>query len=133
MTKNQNRPLGAIVAVLLLAGTLPAADNADPLATLRKEHPRLLFTAGDPSLIGTVTIFDGLLLSRAAAFAGAEAEVRSLFDLTGMKRRERRAFWQRESIMVQSEGPAAKRFVFESLGGLPPNRKHNLPPPGDFL
>jgi hypothetical protein len=37
MTKNHNRPLGAIAAVLLLAGNLPAADNADPLATLRKK------------------------------------------------------------------------------------------------
>ena len=45
--KNHNGLLIAFLVVLLFAGKVLAADNANPLATLRKEHPRLLFTAED--------------------------------------------------------------------------------------
>ena len=41
------KSVGTFIAAFLLTGHLAAADNADPLATLRKEHPRLLFTAED--------------------------------------------------------------------------------------
>ena len=61
MTKNHNRPLGAIVVVLSLAGILSAADNANPLATLRKEHPRLLFTAEDRKRVGKLAETEPLL------------------------------------------------------------------------
>lgn len=62
MTKNHNRPLGAIVVVLSLAGILSAADNANPLATLRKEHPRLLFTAEDRKRVGKLAKTEPLLV-----------------------------------------------------------------------
>jgi len=61
MTKNHNRPPGAIAAVLLLAGNLPAAENANSLATLRKQHPRLLFTAEDQKRVGELAEDEPLL------------------------------------------------------------------------
>jgi len=61
MRKNRKRLLGTIVVELLLTSILPAADNANPLAALRKEHPRLLFTAEDQKRIEKLAETEPLL------------------------------------------------------------------------
>ncbi len=61
MRTNRKSLLGAIVVELLLAGILPAADKTGPLATLRSEHPRLLFTAEDQKRVEKLAKTEPLL------------------------------------------------------------------------
>ena len=52
---------GVLIAVVSQCSTVVAERNADPLATLREQHPRLLFTVSDEQRVRSLMEDDALL------------------------------------------------------------------------